>query len=450
MTAIPSPTLRSTTANRYAYCAYPGLYYYQLIEMISLCWFEHSDMASPDDHGFATRSIHDDERATRRDGSGHDVVTPIHLSSTFELDSVPVDTSLTDLDPGAGDFLYTRLGNPTRQALEERLASLAGGTDAFALASGTAAVASTVLATAHPGDEIVAFEDLYGGSLKLLSALADERLGIDVRFVDAREVDTVAEAMSDRTALVLMESPTNPLMQLCDIEAIAEIADEWDVPFAVDNTFASPVLQRPLSMGADIVIHSTTKYLNGHSDGLGGAVVTDDPALADELSFLQRIGLGNVMAPFDAYLVMRGLKTLEARVERQTANATALADYLDSHDRVRSVRYPGLESHPQHALASEQMDDYGAMLSFELDGTPEQARTFLEALETFALAVSLGGVESLIELPANMTHESVPAEVRTERGIADTLIRVSVGMETIEDLTADMDRGFAAAFGDNA
>lgn len=407
-------------------------------------------MDPSDDRGFATRSIHADESENRTDTKAHDVVSPIHLSSTFELEEVPTDTSLTDLDPGAGEFLYTRLGNPTRQTLEERLASIAGGTDAFAFGSGTAAVLTTVLATSGPGDEIVAFDDLYGGSLKLLSELAENRLDIDVNFVDAREVDNVAAAMSDRTSLILMESPTNPLMHLCDLEAIGEIASEWEVPFAVDNTFASPALQRPLSMGADMVIHSTTKYLNGHSDGLGGAIVTDRADLAEEVAFLQRIGLGNPMAPFDAYLVLRGMKTLDTRMEQQAANAAVLAEYLADHDRVTSISYPGHESHPQHDLATQQMDDYGAMLSFELDGTSAQARAFLEALETFTLAVSLGGVESLIELPANMTHESIDPAVRRERGIADTLIRVSVGIEDIEDLIADVDRGFEAAFGDNA
>lgn len=405
----------------------------------------------PSDYaGFDTRAIHADESDVRRDVRVGDVVAPIHLSSTYALDEVPTDTSLTDLDPGAGEFLYTRLGNPTRQMLEERVASLEGGSHGFALSSGTAAVVSTVLATAQPGDEIVAFDDLYGGSLKLLAGLAEERLGMTVKLVDARDVDNVAAAMSDRTALVLMESPTNPLIHLCDIEAISEVAGEWNAPLAVDNTFSSPALQRPLELGADIVIHSTTKYLNGHSDGLGGVIVTDDDGIAEELAFLQRIALGNVMPPFDAYLVLRGIKTLGVRIERQTRNAMALATYLDEHARVRTVRYPGLEGHPQHDLATRQMDDYGAMLSFELDGTPEQARTFLEALETFALAVSLGGVESLIELPANMTHESIDPAIRAERGISDTLIRVSVGIEDLDDLLADLERGFSAAFGDNA
>ena len=415
--------------------------------MISLACFQVSCMDPAEDSGFSTRSIHADEREAREGVNVGDVVSPIHLSSTYELDEVPTDTSLMDLDPGAGDFLYTRLGNPTRQLLEERMASLAGGTDGFAVSSGTAAVLTTVLATARPGDEIVAFDDLYGGSLKLLSALAEERLGMSVNFVDARETDNVAAAMSEQTALVLMESPTNPLMHLCDIEAIAELATEWGVPLAVDNTFASPVQQRPLELGADIVIHSTTKYLNGHSDGLGGVVVTDDPAITEEMRFLQRIALGNVMPPFDAYLVLRGIKTLESRVQRQASNAAALAAYLDDHDRVTSVYYPGLESHPQHELAARQMSGFGAMLSFELDGTPKQARTFLESLEVFALAVSLGGVESLIELPANMTHESIDPAIRRERGISDTFVRVSVGIEDLDDLLADFDRGFTTAFG---
>lgn len=403
-------------------------------------------MGSDHEDAFATRSIHVGEGSA----SDGDVVSPIHLSSTFRLSEVPQDKLLSEFDAEAGEYLYTRMGNPTRQALQERLAAMTGGSAAFAFASGTAAVASTVFACVRPGESIVACEDLYGGTVTMLTELCERRLGIDVTFVSPTDVDVFARAIDRDTSLVLIESPTNPLMQIADIEAIAAVADEQGVPLAVDNTFATPYLQRPLELGADIVIHSTTKYLNGHSDGLGGAVATNREDLASELAFLQRTALGNPMAPADAYLVLRGTKTLPARMDRHEAGAAAIAQYLTEHDAVRSVAYPGLADHPQHELATRQMDGFGGILSFELAGTAEEARTFLEALETFSLAVSLGGVESLIELPAAMTHGSIDPNEREARGISETLIRASVGIEAVDDLIADLDRGFMAAFGDNA
>lgn len=420
--------------------------YYQLTETISRSHREYCAMPAPSRPTLATRSIHTEKRVSELPG---DVVTPIHLSSTFELDEVPVDTAMMDLDPAAGEYLYTRLGNPTRQALEERLADIAGATHGFAMASGTTAVLTTILATVEAGQSIVAFDDLYGGSLKLLDGVCQSRLNMDVELVDARDVDTVAEAISADTALVLMETPTNPLMHLCDIRAIADLAEDADIPLAVDNTFASPFFQRPLELGADIEIHSTTKYLNGHSDGLGGAIITDDDAIADEIAFLQRIGLGNPLAPFDAYLVLRGMKTLSVRMRAHENNARAIAKYLEEHPRVRTVRYPGLDSHPQHDLAAKQMRGFGGMLSFDLDGDLADARRFLESLETFSLAVSLGGVESLIELPVEMTHDALDSGECAARGISESLIRVSVGIEDVDDLIADLDRGFQAAFGGN-
>ncbi len=404
-------------------------------------------MDSPEYPGFATRAIHAGAPSTRPGGAQGDVVSPIHLSSTFRLDEVP-DVSLMDLDPSHGEYLYSRLGNPTRQVLEERIASLTGGTHGFAFGSGTGAVLTTVLASAQAGDAIVAFDDLYGGSLKLLDQLAEERLEMDVNLVDARDESKVAAAIDDDTALVLMETPTNPLLHLCDISAIADLTEQHGVPLAVDNTFSSPYFQQPLDLGADIVIHSTTKYLNGHSDGLGGAIATNDDDLAEQIGFLQRVGLGNPMAPFDAYMVLRGMKTLAARMDIHQRNAMGIAEYLHGHEGVRRVRYPGHESHPQYDLASEQMGGFGGVLSFELDGDASHARRFLEALEVFSLGVSLGGVESLIELPASMTHESIDEEVRIDRGITETLIRVSVGIEEFDDLIRDLERGFAAAFGE--
>ncbi len=402
-------------------------------------------MTNDDETRFATRSIHGGDYGSETG----DVTVPIHLSSTFEQEAVPVDVAFEELDPNAGEYLYTRLNNPTRNALERRLASVCGGETAFALSSGTAAVLTTVLATVRPGEEIVAFEDLYGGSLKLLEQLARDRLGMTVTFVDARTPHAVESAISADTALILMESPTNPLMRLCDLGAIADIADAHDVPLAVDNTFASPAFQHPLELGADLEIHSTTKYLNGHSDGLGGAIVTDDAALAEEIGFLQQVGMGNPLSPSDAYLVLRGMKTLNARMAHHERNALEVARFLEAHRHVAEVNYPGLERHPQHDLAARQMSGYSGVLSFELDGTAGDARAFLEALETFSLAVSLGGVESLIELPAAMTHQSIDPDVREARGITDTLVRASIGIEDAADLKADLERGFEAAFGGN-
>ena len=373
-----------------------------------------------------------------------DVVPPIHLSSTYELPGIDPELRLEDVDPSAGEFLYGRLSNPTRHAVENQLAALEGGEMGFAFSSGTAAIATAVLSVVRPGDHLVAFDDLYAGTRRMFEELFDDQLDVDVEFVDATEVETVSDAVGDDTAMVWMETPTNPLIHLCDVAAIAEVADEYDAVFGVDNTFASPYFQRPLDLGADLVAHSTTKYLNGHSDGIGGAVVTDDPEVAEALGFRQQVALGNGLAPFDSYLLARGLKTLGVRMRQHEENARELAAYLESHDRVRDVYYPGLESHPQHELASRQMDGYGGVLSFELEGDLWDAKAFLEAVETMTLAVSLGGVETLIEHPATMTHEPLGAERRAEIGISDSLIRVSVGIEDVRDLRADFERGFAA------
>jgi cystathionine gamma-lyase len=270
------------------------------------------------------------------------------------------------------------------------------------------------------------------------------RLGVDVTYVDATDTANVAAALREETAVVWMESPTNPKLALCDIAGISDLVADRDVMFGVDNTFASPYFQRPLELGADVVAHSTTKYLNGHSDAIAGAVVTDDDALAEEIRFLQQVGVGAVSGPFDSYLVLRGTKTLAARMERHEANATAVAEFLDDRPEVSDVYYPGLPSHPDHELAREQMSGFGGILSFELDGTIGDAKRFVEALTEFTLAVSVGGVESLIELPAAMTHEPLSPAEREALGISDTLIRVSVGIEGIDDLIADLKRGFDA------
>jgi cystathionine beta-lyase/cystathionine gamma-synthase len=373
-----------------------------------------------------------------------DVVPPIHLSSTYRLPQIDPDSTLEDRDPDAGEWLYSRLTNPTRHALETQLATLEGGDHGFAFASGTAAIVTSMFAAIEPGDHVIAFDDLYTGTQRMLDELFAEQLDVAVEYVDATDPDTVASAIGPETALVWMESPTNPLLQLCDIEAIATIAADHDVVFGVDNTFASPYFQRPLELGADLVAHSTTKYLNGHSDGLGGAVVTDDDHLGETIGFLQQIALGNALAPFDSYLLARGLKTLPLRMRQHEANARELAAYLEAHDRVSAVHYPGLERHPQHDLATEQMRGYGGLLSFELDGSLDDVATFLESLETITLAVSLGGVETLVEHPASMTHEPLGPERRAAIGISDTLIRLSVGVEAAADLVADLERGFDA------
>jgi cystathionine gamma-lyase len=373
-----------------------------------------------------------------------DVVTPIHLSSTFRIPGLVEGVGLEDFDPAADEFLYSRLSNPTRHALERRLAALEDADHGFAFSSGTAAITTALFAVVQPGDHVVAFDDLYAGTRRLLDDLFSTRLGVDVSYVDATDPVAVADAVRPETAMLWMETPTNPLLKLCDIEAMAEIADAADAVLAVDNTFLSPMFQQPLALGADLVAHSTTKYINGHSDAVGGALVTNDDALAEQVGFLQQVALGNMLAPFDSYLVSRGMKTLPLRMERHETNALAVAEYLEAHDCVRAVHYPGLESHPQHDLACTQMDGFGGVLSFELVGGFEEAQAFLGALEEISLAVSLGGVESLVEHPAGMTHEPLGREAREAIGISDTLVRLSVGVETVADLVADLERGFDA------
>jgi cystathionine beta-lyase/cystathionine gamma-synthase len=376
-----------------------------------------------------------------------DVVPPIHLASTYRLPGVDPDTVLEDRDPDADEYLYARLSNPTRHAVETQLAKLERGAHGFAFASGTAAIVTAMFAVVEPGDHVVAFDDLYSGTQRMLDHLFDEQLGVDVQYVDATDPANVADAIGPETSLVWTESPTNPLLQLCDIEAIAEMVADSEARLGVDNTFASPYFQRPLELGADLVAHSTTKFLNGHSDGVGGTVITNNDGLAETIEFLQQIVLGNSLAPFDSYLLGRGLKTLPLRMRQHEANASELAEYLAAHGRVSAVHYPGLERHPQHELATDQMLGYGGILSFEIDGSLDDVATFLESLETITLAVSLGGVESLVEHPATMTHQPLGPERRAAVGISDSLIRLSVGLEDVADLQADIERGFAAIDG---
>ncbi|MFC6987671.1 trans-sulfuration enzyme family protein [Haloplanus sp. GCM10025708] len=360
-----------------------------------------------------------------------DVVPPIHLSTTYEMRS-----------PGESDhgYKYTRFGNPTRDVLEERLADLSGAERAVASASGTAAMAAICLSVVEPGDHVVAFDGIYGGTRLLFDDLLVDSLGATVEYVDATDIDAVAEAVTNETTLVWMESPTNPLLRLCDLSVVANVAATVDATYVVDNTFATPYFQRPLEHGADIVVHSTTKYLNGHSDSMGGVVLTDDEAVADGVAHTQSYDIGGTLAPFDCYLTLRGLRTFPLRMGRHETNAGELARYLDDHPSVAQVNYPGLDHHPQHDLAREQMDGFGGIVSFELDATGAETRAVLEEFDVFTLAVSLGGTESLVDHPATMSASYLTDAEREAAGISDSLVRIAVGVEHADDLLADLDQ----------
>ena len=363
------------------------------------------------------------------------VMTPIVLASTF-----------AQPEPGRPPrFDYSRSGNPTRAALEECIAALEGGGRGFAFGSGCAA-ATTLLHTLRSGDHVVCGDDVYGGTHRLLRTVMAP-MGIEVTFADARSVEALSAAATERTRMLWIETPTNPLLRLADIRSVAKLAAQRGIPLVVDNTFASPVLQRPLDLGATVVLHSSTKYVNGHSDAVGGLLVTRDEALAERLKFLQN-ALGAVPSPFDCYLVLRGIKTLPVRMQRHVESASELARRLESARGVRRVHYPGLPSHPQHALCSEQMRGPGGMISVELEGGLAEARRFLSALRIFTLAESLGGVESLAEHPGLMTHASIPEAHRRALGIGDGLVRLSVGLEHIEDLWSDLERALDVARGE--
>src|SRR5450432_64351 len=360
------------------------------------------------------------------------VMEPIVMSSTF-----------AQPEPGRPiRFDYSRSGNPTRAALEACLAELEGGSRALAFASGCAA-ATTLLHTLRPGDHVVCGDDVYGGTYRLFDKVM-RPMGIDSSFVDLRDPTALEAAVLPHTRMVWIETPSNPLLRILDIEALASAARSRGLLLVVDNTFASPVLQRPLGLGADVVLHSTTKYINGHSDVVGGALVTSHDELAGRLAFLQN-AMGGVPSPMDCYLVLRGIKTLAVRMERHTASATELAARLQHAPGVERVHYPGLPSHPQHALAHRQMKGPGGMISVELAGDLHSARRFLSTLKVFTLAESLGGVESLAEHPGLMTHASIPPQRRRELGIGDGLIRLSVGLEGVDDLWDDLQAGLRAA-----
>ncbi|HEY6782836.1 MAG TPA: cystathionine gamma-synthase [Candidatus Dormibacteraeota bacterium] len=378
-------------------------------------------------HGLATRALHVGQGPDPATGA---VVVPVHLATTFAQES-----------PGRHKgFEYSRSGNPTRGNLEECLASLEGATHGLAFASGLAATTAVMLLL-DPGDHVVFTEDVYGGTFRLFDKVF-QRYGLSFTAVDPTDPDAVAAAMTDRTRLVWLESPTNPLLRIVDLDAVSELVHGSGALVAIDSTFASPVLQRPLELGADLVVHSSTKYLGGHSDVLGGAVLTSDDSLAERLRFHQN-AVGAVPSPFDCWLLLRGLKTLQLRVQRQCENALAIARWLEGQDAVVQVYYPGLESNPGHALARRQMGGYfGGVVSFEVS-SGDAARSFLERLRVFTLAESLGAVESLAESPAMMTHASIPEETRTRVGVSDGLLRLSVGIEDVDDLVADLEQALA-------
>jgi cystathionine gamma-lyase len=374
---------------------------------------------------FGTRVIHGGQRPDPLTGA---VMTPIYLSSTYVQDSPGVHKG----------FDYARTRNPTRDALQAALANLENGTAAFAFASGMAASA-TIVELLEANSHIVASQDLYGGSYRLFEKIRKRTAGLEVSFVDLAQPSGFEAAIRPNTRMVWMESPTNPMLNVIDLAAVAQLARKRGILSVCDNTFATPYLQRPLDLGVDIVMHSATKYLNGHSDVLSGAVIVRDAALAEQLKFLQN-GLGSMSGAFDSFMLLRGIKTLAVRMERHCANGLRIAQHLESHPAIKSVRYPGLASHPQHALARRQMlGGFGGIIAAELKGDLATARRFLERCELFALGESLGGVESLIEHPALMTHSGLPAQMRAELGISDGLVRISVGIESAADLIAELD-----------
>lgn len=383
----------------------------------------------PNRLGFGTRAIHAGQSPDPTTGA---IMTPIYASSTYVQESPGVHKG----------YEYSRTHNPTRAAYEACIADLESGTRGFAFASGLAATA-TLLDLFETGSHIVVMDDVYGGTYRLFERVRRRSAGLDFTFVDLSDSAGLEAAIRENTKLIWIETPTNPLLKLVDLEAVTAIAKARGILTCCDNTFASPWVQRPLEQGCDIVMHSATKYLNGHSDMVGGVlVVGDNAALADELAFLIN-AVGGIQGPFDAFLALRGLKTLALRMERHGESARQVAEFLESHPKVARVHYPGLASHPQHSLAARQMRGGGGMVTAILHGGLEESRRFLERVEIFALAESLGGVESLIEHPAIMTHASIPPDIRATLGISDGLVRLSVGVEEVEDLITDLRQALA-------
>lgn len=379
--------------------------------------------------GFDTRAIHAGQEPDPTTGA---IMTPLFLSSTYVQES-----------PGRHKgYEYSRTGNPTRKAYEDCLANLESGRFGFAFTSGCAA-STTALHLLKAGDHVVACDDMYGGSFRLMDKVIRHN-GIEFSFVDLTDVENFKKAIRPNTKMVWIETPTNPTMKLVDIKKAAEIARAKGIHSVVDNTFMSPYFQRPLELGADVVLHSTTKYINGHSDIVGGALVTSDEELAKRFAFLSN-SMGGTCSAFDAFLSMRSLKTLSLRMRQHDINGREIAAFLAKHPKVDRVVYPGLASHPQHALARDQMSGFGGMMVFYIKGGMNAARAFLENVRVFSLAESLGGVESLIEHPAIMTHASVPPENRKALGIDDAMVRLSVGVENVEDLIRDLTQALAKA-----
>lgn len=375
-------------------------------------------------HGLGTRAIHAGQRPDPSTGA---IMTPIYATSTYVQSS-----------PGKHQgFEYSRTQNPTRMAYEACVASLEGGVAGFAFASGLAA-ASTTLELLDAGSHVIAMNDLYGGTYRLFERVRRRTAGLEFDFIDLNDTAALKAALKPNTRMIWAETPTNPMLQLVDLAKLSVFARKHGLILVVDNTFCSPMLQRPIESGADLVLHSATKYLNGHSDIVGGVVVAANQELAEQMAFLQN-SIGAVAGPFDAFLAMRGLKTLHLRMRQHCESALELAGWLEKHKAIERVIYPGLRSHPQHALARRQMDGYGGIISVEVKGGKTRARKVLERCELFALAESLGGVESLIEHPAIMTHASIPPATRKRLGISDGLIRLSVGVEDLADLRDELE-----------
>ncbi|CAN5604940.1 cystathionine gamma-synthase [soil metagenome] len=382
---------------------------------------------SSEKYSFETRAIHAGQQPDPTTGA---IMTPVYLTSTYVQSSPGVHSG----------WEYSRTHNPTRKAYENCLASLEGGKFGFAFASGCAA-STTILHLLKAGDHVIAGDDMYGGTFRLMDKVIRHN-GIDFSFVDLTNPENFSKALKPNTKMLWLETPTNPMLKLVDIRKLSALASAKGVMTVVDNTFMSPYFQRPLELGATITVHSTTKYINGHSDIVGGALVTSDPQLAEKIQFLSN-SMGGIQGPFDSFLAMRSLKTLAVRMRAHNESAMIVAKHLEKHPKVDRVIYPGLTSHPQHALAKEQMSGFGGMLTFYVKGGMAAARTFLENVQIFALAESLGGVESLVEHPAIMTHASVPAETRKILGIDDSLVRLSIGIEDVGDLLRDLDQALA-------
>jgi len=386
-------------------------------------------MANLKNHqGFSTRAIHAGQRPDPTTGA---VMTPIYATSTYAQESPGVNKG----------YEYARGKNPTREAFEACIADLEGGVQGFGFASGMAATA-TALELLDAGSHIVTGDDLYGGSWRLFERVRRRSMGLDFAYVDLSDIAAVEAAITPKTKMLWVETPTNPMMKIADIAALSKVAKAHGLLLVVDNTFATPWCQQPLSLGADVVMHSATKYLNGHSDIIGGVLVAGNAEVAAEIKFLQN-SVGGVMGPFDAFLANRGLKTLGLRMKAHCENALTIARWLEGRKGVARVIYPGLESHPQHDLASRQMRGFGGMVSVVIDGDLARTRQVLERVAVFTLAESLGGVESLVNHPAIMTHASVPKALRDAGGVTENLIRLSVGVEDVEDLIADLDQALS-------